>query len=682
MKKSNLKKVLGALTAVVMLMAAGCSAESSSGITYIPTKTSSAKKYACTVCGAKYSTQNGADTCGKTPSCPGYTPVKNTVDASGTITFFEEAATAYSANGTVASELEGVTAKVASYSWGTLTTATGTATPTGEPTVGKLTGSDFNGVSGAVQNTNDSSKYDINGIVFMPSAVDVGGDKDNRTTALAAGSEYFTLVLDVTAGETDLTLKSISGLVAQANGSGFGTFINGKDTRVTGKAMSLSDVALGDVKVVAGEKTQVTITVKATSDWKAYGNKTASVLFRNIVINAEAEAPAAVTEYECPGCHTKYNTEAEKDNCAKASGCPKYVAPADPAKTGEVSIDITIDDTTACTGCGKEYPSKKEAEACGETKSCPGYVPNATCPECGEGCDSEEDAAAHALADKTCKVCGELKESKDAAEDCAAADLTCEDCGKKYQTKSEADDCEHYKCASCGTSYMSAEELAVCKTQEGCAAYTVKCAECGKDYKTAAEATDCAAKDKTCSNCKTVHGSKAEAEACATEEGCPAWSAECSNCKEHYSTQSAADNCGKQAGCPKFGAVTTITFSGSKVASASSDNAAVTVAVSGNISATDITYNDKKYNPVLKMESATSIVLTGVENKTVTLVSSVASKAIYLNSATDKDTRVAVTGDANGVIVIDSATVNKNIKDGKLSIFKKDSMNIAVIFIE
>ena len=42
----------------------------------------------------------------------------------------------------------------------------------------------------------------------------------------------------------------------------------------------------------------------------------------------------------------------------------------------------------------------------------------------------------------------------------------------------------------------------------------------------------------------------------------------CTNCGTHYATEDAANNCGKQEGCPKYGALTTITFSGAKTASA------------------------------------------------------------------------------------------------------------------
>ena len=76
----------------------------------------------------------------------------------------------------------------------------------------------------------------------------------------------------------------------------------------------------------------------------------------------------------------------------------------------------------------------------------------------------------------------------------------------------------------------------------------------------------------------------------------------CTNCGTHYATEDAANNCGKQEGCPKYGALTTITFSGTKTATVSSDNDAITAVVIGNVTKTDYVYNGEKYNPLLKME--------------------------------------------------------------------------------
>lgn len=147
----------------------------------------------------------------------------------------------------------------------------------------------------------------------------------------------------------------------------------------------------------------------------------------------------------------------------------------------------------------------------------------------------------------------------------------------------------------------------------------------------------------------------------------------CTNCGTHYATEDAANNCGKQEGCPKYGALTTITFSGTKTASASSDNDAIAVSITGNIkSGATIVYNDVTYNPVVKMESLTVITISGAAGKTIKVVCD-AAKAIKYNAST----KVSAVADGTAYVATftapdgDSFTINKG-----------DTLNIGVIFIE
>lgn len=147
----------------------------------------------------------------------------------------------------------------------------------------------------------------------------------------------------------------------------------------------------------------------------------------------------------------------------------------------------------------------------------------------------------------------------------------------------------------------------------------------------------------------------------------------CTNCGTHYATEDAANNCGKQEGCPKYGALTTITFSGTKTASASSDNDAIAVSITGNIkSGVNIVYNDITYNPVVKMESLTVITISGAAGKTIKVVCD-AAKAIKYNGST----KLSAVADGTAYVATftapdgDSFTINKG-----------DTLNIGVIFIE
>lgn len=147
----------------------------------------------------------------------------------------------------------------------------------------------------------------------------------------------------------------------------------------------------------------------------------------------------------------------------------------------------------------------------------------------------------------------------------------------------------------------------------------------------------------------------------------------CTNCGTHYATEDAANNCGKQEGCPKYGALTTITFSGTKAASASSDNDAIAVSITGTIkSGATIVYNNVTYDPVVKMESSTVITISGAAGKTIKVVCD-AAKAIKYNAST----KLSAVADGTAYVATftapdgDSFTINKG-----------DTLNIGVIFIE
>lgn len=145
----------------------------------------------------------------------------------------------------------------------------------------------------------------------------------------------------------------------------------------------------------------------------------------------------------------------------------------------------------------------------------------------------------------------------------------------------------------------------------------------------------------------------------------------CTNCGTHYATEDAANNCGKQEGCPKYGALTTITFSGTNAAS--SDNDAIAVSITGNIkSGATIVYNDVTYDPIVKMEKSTVITISGAAGKTIKVVCD-AAKAIKYNAST----KVSAVADGTAYVATftapdgDSFTINKG-----------DTLNVAVIFIE
>lgn len=147
----------------------------------------------------------------------------------------------------------------------------------------------------------------------------------------------------------------------------------------------------------------------------------------------------------------------------------------------------------------------------------------------------------------------------------------------------------------------------------------------------------------------------------------------CSNCGTHYDTQAEADACSVKEGCPNYGKVTTITFaaqsSKSSAATASSDNDGITVTVSGSMNTkTTISYKNVSYN-ALKLESSTSITISGAAGKSLTLVMGDASKKIKIGDTT-------YTGDTSGVVTATAPTGDS------FTIKKGDSSTLGVIFIE
>ena len=116
--------------------------------------------------------------------------------------------------------------------------------------------------------------------------------------------------------------------------------------------------------------------------------------------------------------------------------------------------------------------------------------------------------------------------------------------------------------------------------------------------------------------------------------------------------------------------MTTITFEGTKTVTAVCDSEAITVTATGNVKAgNSITYNGVTYSVIMKMESSTSLVISGAAGKTMTIVTDTPSKVIKINGTKN-------TTDANGVVTV-------TVPDGdSVTITKGDTMNVGVIFIE
>lgn len=393
--------------------------------------------------------------------------------------------------------------------------------------------------------------------------------------------------------------------------------------------------------------------------------------------------------YKCADCGTSYYTQDELDACEhsiihfvnsadESANCtvtikkgtkitlpewtkegfeicwtsePADIDPASPIDAAEVTFTASWTSTFTCEFCGKVYYTSEEAEAC----------THYTCAN--EACGKHTDGYATQAEADNCNL-------KDG---CPAYKVSCSFCGKEYSHDAEKEACTHYTCANetCDkhtAGYATQAEADNCALKDGCPAYKVPCSQCGKEYSHDADADAC--EHYKCPSCGTSYNSQAELDACEKQEGCAAWRTACTNCGTEYKTQAEADNCSKQEGCPKFGALTTITFEGTKTVTAVCDSEAITVTATGNIKAgNSITYNGVTYSVIMKMESSTSVVISGAAGKTMTIVTDTPSKTIKINSTKN-------TTDANGVVTV-------TVPDGdSVTITKGDSMNVGVIFIE
>lgn len=407
------------------------------------------------------------------------------------------------------------------------------------------------------------------------------------------------------------------------------------------------------------------------------------------------EAFAAVLMLCCLGCSTEVTPSGGVSGPGSSSG-------NESTSSGDLTVTVDADGSISCKKCGKVYNFKVQAENCEHYK----------CADCGTSyyTQDELDACQHSvihfvdsddesknytvtikkgtkitLPEWTKEGCEIRWTSEPADIDPASAidaeevtftatwtsTYSCQFCGKVYYTSEEADACAHYTCTNeaCEkhtAGYATQAEADSCNLKDGCPAYKVTCSQCGKEYSHDADANAC--EHYKCPSCGTSYNSQAELDACETKEGCAAWRATCTNCGTEYKTQTEADNCSKNEGCPKFGALTTITITGTN--SAVSDNEAITVTATGNLkSGVSITYNGVTYSPVMKMESSTSIKISGAAGKTMTIVTDTPSKGIKINGTKN-------TTDTNGIVTV-------TVPDGdSVTITKGDTMNVGVIFIE
>ena len=409
------------------------------------------------------------------------------------------------------------------------------------------------------------------------------------------------------------------------------------------------------------------------------------------------EAFAVVLMLCCLGCSTEVTPSGGVSGPGSSSG-------NESTSSGDLTVTVDADGSISCKKCGKVYNFKVQAESCEHYK----------CADCGTSyyTQDELDACEHSVihfvdsADESKNYTVTIKKgtnitlpewTKEGFEICwtsEPADIdpssaidaeevtftatwtstySCQFCGKVYYTSEEADACAHYTCTNeaCEkhtAGYATQAEADICNLKDGCPAYKVTCSQCGKEYSHDTDANAC--EHYKCPSCGTSYNSQAELDACKTQEGCEAWRTACTNCGTEYKTQAEADNCSKQEGCPKFGALTTITFEGTKTVTAVCDSEAITVTAMGNVkSGGSITYNGVTYSVIMKMESATSVVISGAAGKTMTIVTDTPSKGIKINGTKN-------TTDTNGIVTV-------TVPDGdSVTITKGDTMNVGVIFIE
>lgn len=139
------------------------------------------------------------------------------------------------------------------------------------------------------------------------------------------------------------------------------TGVNIADTNIAtakaeGKTVIVTSVAKGttaatvkvegkkDGKDATGEVT-FSITVAET------GKITTTTPSGELTVTEDPVVPPA-TKYTCDGCGTEYDTEEEKNNCAKQAGCPKYVAEAYSFTADFKKLNTTITGITVAAESG------------------------------------------------------------------------------------------------------------------------------------------------------------------------------------------------------------------------------------------------------------------------------------------------------------------------------------------
>lgn len=262
-------------------------------------------------------------------------------------------------------------------------------------------------------------------------------------------------------------------------------------------------------------------------------------------------------------------------------------------KTVEGQIELTLTAKTDVSGSGNEggnTGSDKEGENTGSDKEGENTGSGNEGGNTGSGSEPETPAV----------------EEKGSVKITVTVDgsISCKKCGKVYNFKVQAENCEHYKCADCGTSYYTQDELDACQhseihfvdsddesknytvtikkgtkitlpewTKEGSEirwtsvpadidpaspidaaevtftatwTSTYSCQFCGKVYYTSEEADACAhytCTNEACEKHTAGYATQAEADNCALKDGCPAYKVSCSFCKKEYSHDAEKDAC-------------------------------------------------------------------------------------------------------------------------------------------
>lgn len=365
------------------------------------------------------------------------------------------------------------------------------------------------------------------------------------------------------------------------------------------------------------------------------------------------------------GTNTKEDSVTVTVNAASSSGSDE-----DTTETGNVSVTVNVDGTVTCAKCGKTYDFKSLAENCEHYK----------CSACGTVYYSESELQA-------CEnhVTVTFKDSDENGNETVTKTI-------KSSAKVEAPSWtkDGYKLTwesnvdGVAVDSEITSDVTFTAVWKEDAKYTVKFVDSdgtnAEETQTVYEGEKANVPEWTKENyslswTSSVDGITTDSAITQDVTFTANWTEKpkCTNCGTYYDTEEAANNCSKQEGCPKYGALTTITFTGTKAASASSDSDSITVAITGNIkSGASIDYNGVTYNPVVKMESSTVITVSGAAGKTVKIVCD-AAKSIKCNGS-KQDPAVA-----DGTAYVATFTA----PDGdSFTISKGDTLNIGVIFIE